>query len=49
MGGNPVKESLVARLNRPEGNLTGVTIFFGELAAEIVPMPVEIVEAGAEG
>jgi putative tryptophan/tyrosine transport system substrate-binding protein len=34
VGGDPIKEGLVTRLNRPEGNLTGVTAFFGELAAK---------------
>jgi hypothetical protein len=34
MGGDPVEEGLVARLNRPEGNVTGVAILAAEIAAK---------------
>jgi putative tryptophan/tyrosine transport system substrate-binding protein len=34
IGGDPVRDGLVANLNRPGGNVTGVVFFFGELGAK---------------
>jgi putative tryptophan/tyrosine transport system substrate-binding protein len=46
VGGDPVQEGLVARLNRPEGNLTGATVFFGDVIAKRLQMLRELVPAG---
>jgi putative ABC transport system substrate-binding protein len=43
IGGNPVKEGLVTRLNRPEGNLTGVTQFYGEVGTQRLELLRELV------
>jgi putative tryptophan/tyrosine transport system substrate-binding protein len=45
VGGDPVREGLVTRLNRPERNLTGVTAFFGELTGKRLQLLRQLVPA----
>jgi putative tryptophan/tyrosine transport system substrate-binding protein len=45
IGGDPVGEGLVTRLSRPEGNLTGVTAFFGEVTGKRLQLLRQVVPA----
>ena len=38
MGGDPVAFGLVASLNRPGGNVTGVTLIYGEIASKRIAL-----------
>jgi putative ABC transport system substrate-binding protein len=45
VGGDPIREGLVSRLNRPEGNSTGATAFFGELTGKRLQLLRQMVPA----
>ena len=45
IGGDPVREGLVTGLSRPEGNLTGITAFFGELTGKRLQLLRRVVPA----
>jgi putative ABC transport system substrate-binding protein len=47
VGGDPVREGLVTHLNRPEGNLTGVTAFFGEVTGKRLQLLRQLVPAAS--
>ena len=45
VGGDPVREGLVTHLNRPDGNLTGLTTFFGEVTGKRLQLLRQMVPA----
>ena len=47
MGGDPVKQGLVASINRPGGNVTGVVFFTGELGAKRLALLRQVVSKAA--
>jgi putative ABC transport system substrate-binding protein len=47
MGGDPVKQGLVAIINRPGGNVTGVVFFTGELGAKRLALLRQLVSKAA--
>jgi putative ABC transport system substrate-binding protein len=46
-GGDPVADGLVASLNRPSANLTGVSAFFGEMGAKRLELLREFIPANS--
>ena len=47
VGGDPVREGLVTHLNRPEGNLTGSTTFFGQVTGKRLQLLRQMVPAAS--